>query len=52
MKTINVTVWTVSAPIYCPCNSNCSEIATGHMLCVLTDSALRFPLEVCLYQHG
>ena len=51
MRTINVTVSTVSASIYCHCNSNCSEITTGHILCVLTDSVLRFPLGVCLYRH-
>ena len=53
MKTINVTVLTVSARIYCHYSSNCSEITTGHIFCVLTDSVLRFPLAyVCIDMTG
>ena len=53
MKTINLTVSTVSARIYRHRTSNCSEIAIGRMLiCVLTDSVLQFPLGVCLYWYG
>ena len=53
MKTINLTVLTVSARIYRHRTSNCSEIAIGRMLiCVLTNSVLQFPLGVCLYRYG
>ena len=49
MKTIIVIVSIVSACIKCHRTSNCSKIATGRVfICVFTDSALRFPLGVCI----
>ena len=49
MKTIIVIVSIVSACINCHRTSNSSKIATGRMfICVFTDSALRFPLGVCI----
>ena len=49
MKTIIVIVSIVSACINCHRTSNSSKIATGCMfICVFTDLALQFPLEVCI----
>ena len=49
MKTIIVIISIVSACINCHGISNSSKIATGRMfICVFTDSALRFPLGVCI----
>ena len=49
MKTIIVIVSIVSACMNCHGTSNSSKIATGCMfICVFTDSALRFPLGVCI----
>ena len=49
----NITASPVSVRIYCHRTTNCSEIATGGIIiCVLTDSVLRFPLGVCLYRYG
>ena len=49
MKTIIIIALIVSACINCYRTSNSSKIATGCMvICVFTDSELRFPLGVCI----
>ena len=49
VKTIIIIVSIVSTCINCHRTSNSSKIATGYLfICVFTDSALRFPLGVCI----